>query len=201
MKVLTLSLCLFPLALCAQFSKGDKYVIADFYHITTNPTNDNSGYSFAHYFSITSGAGYFIRNNLAVGIQAGYSQTHQAVPGNDLLHDAKFNSHGFSAAPFIRKYWALGDKFFFSLMAHARYARSVSKTISPDERPRTQWYALSANLSSSLAYFPTKHWSVETSIASISGGFNKTLGHDNHYNYFSLGYGSINLGIAYYFGK
>lgn len=200
MKILTLSLFLFPLALCAQFSKGDKYITANFNFSANNPSGDNGPFNASSYHSlgITPGYGYFINNNLAIGSEVGYSYSHQRFEQGTGLPAYKYNSYNYSVAPFIRKYWAIGDKFLFSVKAYTSYSRGASD-LQLSSEPRRKSYGLSAGISPSFAFFPTRHWSIETTIASMYYNFSKRLGHKTHYDSFGVSYGYINFGVAYYF--
>lgn len=201
MKILTLSLFLFPIALFAQFSKGDKYVTAGFAFDADNPSGNNApfNYSSKHSFGINPGVGYFTSNNLAVGIEGGYGHSLQTSTEGGGFAALKYHTHSYSLSPFVRKYWTLSDKFFFSITARIEYSRSFSKLVSKSSSTPNHYLGVSASIVPSLAYFPTKHWSIQTNIGSLSYAFTKKLAHDTHYDNISLSYGMINLGVAYYF--
>src|SRR5690606_18564482 len=68
--------------------------------------------------------GYFISDNLIVGLMPGYSFTKFK---NDTDYEAK--SHAISITPYIRKYFSLTERFAFHLQGEVMFAHQKDKDI------------------------------------------------------------------------
>lgn len=69
--------------------------------------------------SLSPDAGYFIINNLAVGVRPGYTLTHSKTRSYD-SSTITSNSHTFSAAPFVR-YYVLPATHKINVLAEGSY--------------------------------------------------------------------------------
>lgn len=180
-----------PFAAHAQFNKGDTYVGANI-----SGFNGNS-------FGAAPFVGYFINQRTSVGAYVRGTTSRQEYDfSNDGTQNSVQVSRNVYGALTARRWYALSDKFYFALQGEMFYARQVSTTTVNDNlTSNSKYYNLGLNIVPTFLYFPISRLGVEASVGSLSYLYTHGLTDDVKYHQVSLGLGSLNLGVAYYFRK
>lgn len=144
-------------------------------------------------FSFAPAAGYFVADNVLVGLSLGvqsasYAPTDYIVVGLP----PQYRTSSFSVGPFMRYYQFVGgDKFALYGQGGLGYLHVRGA------------YASSANqgyltVAPGLAFFPVPRFGIEASLQGITLATNF-----NHATTLDLGVSlqNLQLGVAYYFGK
>lgn len=214
----------------SQINKGSRLFGTDLnFNISNNKysyDHNSASKSSGQYVHISPGFGYFIANNLALGVSSGYSfsktkSTSGYPNGNNIF--SNYSSHQFSLMPFIRYYKPLGEKFAAFLQANAGYKYGTGKStsthqgaanISSSSAGNSQ--ALQTNLMMGFTYFVSNKFALETSLksAEYTIAYNKSNSQDDmgnayesvtknvDYNYgLNLKMSTINFGVKYFIRK
>ena len=116
-------------------------------------------------YSIIPQVGYFVKDNLAIGLGIGYAGATQ-IDASDI----KTITGEFSIAPYARQYAGTGDvKFFGQLSVPMGWG---NHKVAGNEVSSSERYGVS--LSPGVAYFPTEKLGIELSVNGL------------HYEYSSL---------------
>ena len=195
MKYLFLLLFSLPLTTYGQFTKGDIFLGGSFGFSTRN-SEDNlpSNYVKSNIFSLQPQFGYFLNNKLALGGNLGFSTINQEAitpNGTRFLNDSRGITIGF----ILRRYFQISDKFFISIDGNTYFENRVTNAASTSKSN-----FIGIDLSPVFSFFPSNNWAIEAGIGSIS------YEHVNHEsgsntNIFEMNYGSLNLGLTYFFRR
>jgi opacity protein-like surface antigen len=147
-------------------------------------------------FSVVPSVGYFVVDNLAIGLGVGYSQRRTELSAND-----KVINSGFVLAPFVRYFIATaGDKFFFTpqFRVGMRFGNTRTETATTVDA-RTQTFDVS--LSPGFTYFPSDKWALDFRIRGLYFESVNPEGTRNNTTNFGLSVNSLNptVGINYFF--
>ncbi|ROH99919.1 outer membrane beta-barrel protein [Chryseobacterium daecheongense] len=216
--LLASAVALFGLA-NAQISKGTVYVSGQVgYSQEENNNNDSKVES----FRIVPTVGYFVAPNLAIGTGVGYVNDKVTVSTTNTVGSAvvtsenKSTQSAFVVAPFVRKYWTLGDKLYIfgqlevpmefgklkeESTSTANVGGNITTTSTSDEANYT---SVGVNIKPGLDYFLNKNWTIEATIGEF--GYNTSKldvdGAKSINNYkFGLNLSSVTIGVKYVFGK
>lgn len=151
------------------------------------PGNDNKVTS----FSFSPQAGYFVIDNLEVGIALNVS-TQNNKPGNGI--DSKSNYFGIG--PFAR-YYIFTSNEQFAFFGDARFGFSASK-YKPETGNDTKGSAVTFAVSPGFVFFPTKRWGIELSLSLLSitsQDPNKDADDDKVTNV-NFGFNSLSTGVG-----
>jgi hypothetical protein len=205
--VLLMTLISMSLLSNAQFVKGDKFLGGTFNFSTQRaPNSPNGGLTnVVNSFSINPQMGFLINEKVAIGGLIGYSSTY-SKSGSFQSLQFESTSRDVHAGVFINRYFKMTDKFLFSLGGIFQVRRGNSTlmvTSSPDPASESNNanYQLLISLQPKFIYFPTPHWGFEASVGSISDTYNRSLSTGDKSNVFGFNYGSIGVGVNYYFRK
>jgi outer membrane protein W len=117
--------------------------------------------------------GYFIKENLAVGIKGGYNKSHIDEKNN--LGSAitnEQNAQAFNAGPFLRYYIPITTRFYFSLLGEMTIStgKNFSSTTNNMELEETNAKVNSFTVLGmpSISYFFTKRIALELSGLGVS---------------------------------
>ena len=209
MKSFTLTLLLLPFSLLAQFSKGDKYLGGSLSINTSNYMSmqssvDGSFDSKSGFTSLNIGpaVGYFVSKSVAIGIGASYNSDRQKHETTLTPDNNVYKHQQYKLAPGIRKYWTITDRFMFAASGNLFYSRHVNKyLVNDDIRSVSKSYDLGLALAPTFVFFPSHRWSIEATLGSLNYNFEKGLNQKWHNHSVHLDYGTLNLGLAYYFRK
>ncbi len=190
-----------PLLTSGQFVKGDKFIGGTFRLSSQTPAKSNQISTYeVKGFSIYPTMGFLLNENFAIGGQIGYSYLN-TVYNIDQSFESRYNSKGFSLGFISRRYFSISDKFVFSINGQVNFDRGAETNSNTTAESKTQNYQIWVNLEPSFIFFPSPKWGLETSIGSISYRYSRNLSTDLGQHYFNLTYGTINLGLFYYFRK
>ncbi|MGH1517392.1 outer membrane beta-barrel protein [Chryseobacterium sp. JK1] len=185
----------------AQIAKGTTYLSGS---VEYSQKETNNGNDKTEHFNVLPTVGYFVGTNLAVGLGVGY-QTEKTT-NTTAIGENVTKKPAFVVAPFVRKYWTLGDKFYiFGQLAvpmqfgKTEHENTVGNVSTSTEAKYTQ---IGVTVKPGLDYFLNKNWSIEATIGEF--GYNNYKPKDgdatNNYN-FGLNLSSVTFGVKYVFAK
>ncbi len=184
------------------FSKGDVFVSGSFGFGSTK-TGDNKDSS----FNFSPVAGYFLTENIAVGVELGIGTTKNDNGGNgttSTFTETKTNSFG--GGVYGRYYFAPASKFSpfanlgFGFGSTKRTTDSKLGSISTSTE--TKGKTMNVGLGLGFNYFVASNWALEASWAGLNYNSNDNGGNGaDKTNTFGLSadLSSINFGLLYKF--
>ncbi|WP_426478783.1 outer membrane beta-barrel protein [Chryseobacterium sp. CBSDS_008] len=203
----------------AQIAKGTSYLSGQvgYYHNENNKLGTNIKNDVIR---ILPTAGYFVNNNLAVGLGIGYKSavTKYNVSGSGFGNtiEIKNTDNAFVVAPFVRKYWTLSDKLYIfgQLQVPLEFGQEKldfnsegdggDPVLSAPFTQKNNYTNIGVNIKPGLDYFLTKNWSIEATIGEF--GYN-TYKRDidgakraDDYK-FGISLTSVTFGVKYVFAK
>lgn len=201
----------------AQIAQGTTYLSGS---VGYSQVETNNGNNKTENFNVLPTVGYFVGTNLAVGLGIGY-QTQKdtnisttVLPNTTIVTTNEVKQPAFVVAPFVRKYWTLGDKLYiFGQLAvpmqfgkteveNTSVATSGSTTATTSTSTEAKYTQVGVTVKPGLDYFLNKNWSIEATIGEF--GYNNYKPKDgnatNNYN-FGLNLSSVTFGVKYVFAK
>lgn len=201
--ILTTMFVALALQASAQFTKGDK-VLGGTISFNTQQTPDNDqGSKKTNTLSFSPTFGVLLNQNLEAGIQVGYSSYHYEQSTESYSYEN--DSDSWSTGVYIQRYFPLSEKFIFSLIGDVNYGKSKDSFINRDNsgnvtaEDTNKGNQLSIGIAPVFSFFPSQNWSIRTGIGGLSYSHYNNTSDDSNTNQFGLHYGSLSLGIAYYF--
>ncbi|MGE8434848.1 outer membrane beta-barrel protein [Chryseobacterium joostei] len=204
----------------AQIAKGTTYVSGQLgYSQNENNNNDTKIES----FKVLPTVGYFVNTNLAVGLGVGYKNDNvkvttdgNIIPTGTFVNENKTTTSAFVVAPFVRKYWTLGDKLYIfgqlevpmefgQFKDEDNRTETVGSTVTKKSTSdKANYTSIGVNVKPGLDYFLNKNWSIEATFGEFGYNTNK-LNVDgakrvNDYK-FGLNLSSVTFGVKYVFAK
>ncbi|OCA78939.1 opacity protein [Chryseobacterium contaminans] len=203
----------------AQIAKGTTYISGQLgYSQNENNNNDTKIES----FKVLPTVGYFVNTNLAVGLGVGYKNDNvkvtkeETMAGSTFVGENKNTTSAFVVAPFVRKYWTLGDKLYIFgqlevPMEFGQYKEETESTLTTGSTvtrkstsDKANYTSIGVNVKPGLDYFLNKNWSIEATFGEFGYNTNK-LDVDgakrvNDYK-FGLNLSSVTFGVKYVFAK
>lgn len=201
--ILLFTLC--PSFLYAQFSRGQIYSSGSLSLSKGSQDYSTSQYlnqTNANQFSIALATGVFVNNKVAVGGGIGYGHSYQETVYGTGSQNSKINS--INASVFVRRYVKITDSFFFSAEGKVQYGNSSTDTYQNNGGVVTtasdKYHSVNLNVTPFFIFFPSKTWAIEAGIGTVGYDSYKR---DSSYkgNGFVVNFGSINLGLSYYFKR
>ncbi|AMP99953.1 hypothetical protein AY601_3080 [Pedobacter cryoconitis] len=213
-KLVTLAmLSAFALAVNAQTEKG-KTIAGGSIGYSNSKSSNNAMESKQNSLTLLPSIGYFVKDNLALGLGIGYSRlTEEGSEKTQYLLNQKNTTDYFMVSPFIRRYINISDqfKFFgqFSVPMKWGNLESVTGTASPAVSvappSNSKTTAIGVSIEPGFAYFPTKRIGIQLSLDGLSYAWNKTENKNSHEvsknNAFNLGtdFFAPKIGIQFHF--
>lgn len=183
-----------------QFTKGDKFLSA---YVAVNGTNANSENDDKYRnktFQISPAVGVFLNERYAFGGGLGYAIND--VENIFLSGDKQLiKSRSFSIHTFVKRYFLISEKFYFSMEGRVGYQRGNETREYQNIEQKYKWHAVSANISPSLIFFPSPTWGIEASIGSLNFSRQVNLSSEQNSTTVNFNHGTFSLGFAYYFRK
>lgn len=191
----------------AQFTKGDKVLGGALYISTQHAPESPSGglADKSNSLSITPNFGVLLNENLELGLQAGL--TSNAYENSATGYINEYNSNSWNGGLYIRRYYTMSEKFLFAIKGDFNYTTgkthsettytSTNETIENNSRAKSLHLGLSPN----FIFFPSTNWSLQASIGNIGYTFLKNSDEEHGANLFNITYGTVGLGVSYYFRK
>ncbi|WP_354302778.1 outer membrane beta-barrel protein [Pedobacter sp. UYP1] len=213
-KLVTLAmLSAFALAANAQTEKG-KTIVGGSIGYFNEKSNDNAMDSKHSSLTLLPSIGYFVKDNLALGLGIGYSRlTSQSSEKTQYLLSQKNTTDYFMVSPFVRHYINISDQFkFFSQLSvpmkwgnleSATGTTSPAVSVAPASNSKTT--SIGVNIEPGFAYFPTKRIGIQLSLEGLSYAWNKTENKNSNEvsknNAFNLGtnFFAPKIGIQFHF--
>jgi hypothetical protein len=183
-------------------------------------SNNGPGNSKVHTVYIYSIVGYFLRDNILIGLSPNYahgrSYSNSIVGANYNIGKSNYNVYGIS--PFIRKYKQLFNSkayIFGQASLNLSYSRNYSYNDTPltTSSSRMTGNSEGISLSPGINYFISERIALEVIFAGLylstsnttTTNYNGSVTPNNNgrrcdYN-FNLNLASINLGIQFFIGK
>ncbi|UOQ54205.1 autotransporter outer membrane beta-barrel domain-containing protein [Hymenobacter cellulosivorans] len=177
-----------------------------------------TGHSESTSFSLSPRAGYFLADNLVLGLITAYNHSRSESEGFDnvgIKNTYTTKGNGYQLGPFVRYYKMLGEKAGFFGQLEAGYSRSSGESednnASLSTRKNRGYYGL---LTPGFAYFPTPKLGLEITLGNVGYSKNTTVATDSFQQEpirttettesglgasFSLG--SLAIGAAFYLGR
>ncbi|ASK29506.1 opacity protein [Chryseobacterium sp. T16E-39] len=201
----------------AQIAKGTAYLSGSVGY--SQEESDNGNYKKEN-FNVLPTVGYFVGTNLAVGVGVGYQTekttqtTTLALPGATNVTESIVKKPAFVVAPFVRKYWTLGDKLYIfgQLAVPMQFGKTETEnnsvttngttTVSNSTSTEAKYTKIGVTVKPGLDYFLNKNWSIEATIGEFGYSNYKPKDGDatNNYN-FGLNLSSVTFGVKYVFAK
>lgn len=192
------------LALChlstAQFVKGDKFISGGYSISVQNSTTGNDDDLKYRSFQFYPEMGFFLNERHAVGGGISYSSARSEY--EYLGNFQKNRDRGIGVHTFVKSFFPIAEKFFFSVDGAIRYerGRSTVETTGTSENT-TKSYSLSFFVSPGLVFFPSQNWAIEGGIGGLGFTHTRGLSDDSKSSSFGFNYGSFSLGFAYFFRR
>lgn len=181
----------------AQIAKGSTYLSGNLNFSTIDNNNNNTT---QNELKLVPSVGYFVADNLAVGLGIGYANTMDKVENKAAY--SKVSSNALVVEPFIRKYWGLGDKLsiFGQLSVPMAFGNVKSENNITSSKETFSQYGVVVK--PGLNYFVSNNWAIEATLGEF--GWNnsqfKNAQAVNAYK-FGLNFDSVGLGVKYFFTK
>lgn len=145
-------------------------------------------------YSILPQVGYFVQDNLALGLGIGYHGSYQKMGTDD-------SSQGeFAIAPFVRHYQGDGDLKFFTQLSVPMGWGTVHEN--GDKTHTSERYG--AAISPGVAYFPSSRVGIELSVRGLYYEYSSLEAENGSkvgVNHFGLNSNSFSpsIGVSFYF--
>lgn len=188
----------------AQIAKGTTYLSGQ---VNYSSTQDNNTDAKDESFTITPTVGYFVANNVAVGLGVGYENGSRTRVNAVNSLETKISTDAFVVAPFVRKYWTVGEKFYIFGQLEVPMAFGKDKTeysgTSSQFNTEAKFTSIGVNVKPGLDYFLNKNWSIEATIGEFgySNFKYKDLDKSTDNFNFGLNLSSVTFGVKYVFAK
>lgn len=201
----------------AQIAKGTAYLSGS---VGYSQTETNNGNNKLEKFNVLPTVGYFVGTNLAVGLGIGYQTEKETAISTTLFPAAtavttnETKKPAFVVAPFVRKYWTLGDKlYFFGQLAvpmtfgkteieNTTVTTTGSTTTTISASSEAKYTQVGVTVKPGLDYFLNKNWSIEATIGEFGYNNFKPKDGDATNNYsFGLNLSTVTFGVKYVFAK
>lgn len=182
----------------AQFVKGDRFIAGGFLVSAHKSSTGNGEENRFLSFFVSPEVGFFLNERYAIGGGLSYSTSTRKY---ELAQGSyqKVKNWGLGAYFFVKRYFPISEKFFFSLDGSVGYDRGRSTTGIPYAESTNKSYSMRLDATPSLIFFPSHNWAIEGSIGSLSLVHSRGVSDESKSTTFGLNYGGISLGFAYFF--
>lgn len=190
----------------AQFNKGDKVLSGTIsFNTQRAPNSENGGLTNkVNSFSADPYFGFFTSTNFLMGVGLGYDAYFQEYYNYE-PYTNEVKSRSISPGIFAERYFNITDKFLFSIVGTAKFSRGheeykqVIESSGETIESKEQSYRLSVSLNPTFTFMPSEKWGLRAGIGHVVYSFFRNLSTDEKANNFSLNYGAVSFGLAYYF--
>ena len=159
-------------------------------------------------FNINPKAGYFIADNIALGLGINYSRYLSKSKVNGIEEQEAYKNNSFGISPFGRYYKMLGDRAGF--FGQLTVSFGSGKDESGDFTTR-KYTSVGAGVAPGFVFFATPKIGIETTIGNLGYSYYKNKYYsptqnnltENNTNEFAAGVNASNifLGINFYLGR
>ncbi|MUP46219.1 hypothetical protein E0K83_10745 [Gramella sp. BOM4] len=203
-------LAFFSLFLNAQ-TESEKFLIQEgswimggYVNASGNRSESLSSETRRFSFTIRPEAGYFINDNLALGMLAGYSYAYDKSVRTSSY--SEYNGHGFLVAPYLRKYLPISRSFAINFTGSLEYGRqwssNESETCTNCTNNTVNTY--SAAIQPGISYQLSNRFLLDARLGILQYS-HRDINQDgrpdasNDYFNFTLNLSSIYFGLSYLF--
>jgi hypothetical protein len=102
---------------------------------------------------------------------------------------------------FAKKFFMVSDKFLFALKGDIQYGRGSNKSANRYSKEKEKSHSINTAVKPTFIFFPSSRWGIEAGIGSLGYFYKHGLASDYNDKGFSANFGSISLGLNYYFRK
>jgi len=195
-KLIVIVVVCLPLVTLAQVQKGRSFLSGGIGFNTNSPDNPQPGSTkqFTR-FNINAMYGFMIGDTWAIGVAPSYSTQTQTFSD-----DTKNHSNTFGVGPFVRKYFALSEKFYFHLDASFNFTQQKDFTESAvGNGPATKSSSNVIALTPGASYFITDRVALQAMLGKLSYSTFKTPGDNSSAFDVNFSITSFSLGATVYF--
>ena len=111
----------------AQFVKGDKFIAGGYSVSVQNSSTGNGAENRHRSFQVYPEVGFFLNSRYAVGGGLTYSSGTSKFDYGQGVYQT-YKNQGFGIYIFVKRYFSITEKFFFSLDGSVAYDRARSTT-------------------------------------------------------------------------
>lgn len=149
-------------------------------------------------FSVYPEMGFFLNERYAVGGGLSFSsaKSRYDIPQGGYQEN---RTRGFGAYVFVKRYFPISEKFFFTMDGSLDYDRGKTTYGNNGFENTNKSYSIGLNATPSLIFFPSPNWAIEGSIGGLSLTHSRGISDEYKSTSFGVNYGGISLGFAYYF--
>jgi len=173
------------------FSQGDVFITG-----AVGFGSESTGDVKTNTFTFSPKAGYFVSENIAVGLSLAYTSTKDEAPGIDGTEETKTNSFG--AGAFGRYYFTPASQF--SIFGQLGAGFQSDKTETGDVESKSNGF--NVGLAPGVSYFVSEHFAIEATFGILGYNTSKPdadgAESTDEFN-FGLNMSDINFGIVYKF--
>ena len=173
------------------FAKGDVFLSG-----TVGFSSETTGDAKITGFNIAPSAGYFVSENIAVGLTLGYNSLKNEMPSNPVTSESKYTSFGVGA--FGRYYFTPANSF--SLFGQLGVGYENGKLEQNSNESKTDSFNI--GVAPGINYFVSEHFALEATFGILGYSTSKPDfdGADSTNSFdFGLNLDNINFGIVYKF--
>lgn len=217
--ILLLAVVFGTLALKAQTNKGDQYLGGSSSFLAVNQTTDYSQSPYypisytqktkVHLIRVGPVYGFFIANNLDVGVNLGYAhEKADYTYSANSYSNTQYQGNIYYGGLYVRKYFLYNNKIGFRTGLYGEYeqVKSVSKSDDASSEPGQfeNYHVQNAGLIFDVVYFPFRRFGLTTTIGGL--GYThiddqQNYMHDKQNNFGWNLTSSLNVSFFYCFGK
>lgn len=170
------------------FSAGDVFISG-----SVGFQSEKTGDIKSNEFNIMPRAAYFVNNNIAIGLQAGFASSKNETPG---VPDVKVNA--FEIGAFGRYYFTPANDF--SIFGQLDFAYATAKR-KQDGTPDQKIDGFNVGLAPGVSYFLSKNIAIEATFGLLGYNTVEVDGAADSTDTFNIGLdlNNINFGIVYKF--
>ncbi|MEO0133124.1 MAG: hypothetical protein ABIK73_09405, partial [candidate division WOR-3 bacterium] len=117
----------------------------------------------------------------------------------------EWKSNNISIGFYLQRYFKITDNFLFSIVGDINFGsgkttdkttNTITNEVTENETKRN---SIRLNARPNFIFFPSNNWAIRASIGNIGYNYSKNRTDDENVNIFNINYGTIGLGVSYYF--
>ncbi|QOI97932.1 MAG: outer membrane beta-barrel protein [Flammeovirgaceae bacterium] len=183
-----------------QFNKGDKALGGTLTSYFQSSPEDQGGIVADNSFGLTPSFGVLVSENLEVGGQIGWSSNYLKSISGSIVNESRSNY--FSIGIYTQKYFKLSERFLFSVGGNVgldlgKMKLKVTDAGDPISESEMKQTAISIGVGPGFLFLPSENWAIRAGFGNIGYRFSKQ--EEAKRNRFTVSYGTIGLGLVYYF--
>lgn len=196
-KLIAIVITCLPLISSAQIGIGRSFLSGGTGFNSSSPENPEPGSTrqFTR-FNANAMYGILVRHTWAVGVSSSYQTQRQTFYDN-----SKNQSNTFGVGPFVRKYFGLGERFFFHVDLSYAYSQQEDFSRSPqgEKGPMTRLTGNTFAFTPGASYFVTDRIALQAMLGELA--YRRFKNQDNDTSEFDVNFdiSSFSLGASVFF--